>query len=493
MSDAPATPETATDPTAVEEAPYELSMQVDIQSTGPCKKHVKVVIPRKDVDHFYQQSIDKFQGEAAIPGFRVGHVPAKLVEKRFRKELADQVKQDLLMQSLETISEKHDLQAIDQPDLDVSSIEIPEEGDFLYEFDVEVRPEFDLPNYSGLKLERPVRNVTEADVERAKENYLAQYASLEERDGACQPKDIVQLTLRATHGGEMLREIVDFFARLKPILRFVDAELPGFDTLLTGKSVGDEVATQVTISSEANKIEMRGEAVDVTLKITAIKRVVLPELNAEFLSRAGFETAGELEDAIRNSLERQVTYEQRQSTRKQVLRKITSAADWELPESLVLKQVENAMRREMLEMQQAGYTPAQIRARENEMQQKAVSETRQALKEHFVLDKIATEENISVSPSDIEAEIQYMAMSRGESPRRVRARLVKSGMIENLEAQIRERKAVDVIIERAEFKDVPTPLDDSRDNVEAVRYALCQQVSYAPEESAEEADAGDDA
>jgi trigger factor len=132
---------------------------------------------------------------------------------------------------------------------------------------------------------------------------------------------------------------------------------------------------------------------------------------------------------------------------KQVLEQITASADWELPEKLVLNQTENALRREMLEMQQAGYTTQQVRSRENEMRQKAVSETRQALKEHFVLDKIADAEEIEVSPSDVESEIFMMAMQSGENPRRVRARLQKSGMIDNLEAQIRERKAVDVVLE----------------------------------------------
>jgi len=232
---------------------------------------------------------------------------------------------------------------------------------------------------------------------------------------------------------------------------------------------------------------MRGEEIALTLKVLAVKEVKLPELDSEFLERIEMESADDLRDAVRDSLERQLKYEQRQSTRRQVLEKITASADWDLPEKLVMNQVENALRREMLEMQQAGYTTQQIRSRENEMRQRAVSETRQALKEHFVLDKIAEAEEIQVTPSDIEAEIIMMAMQSGENPRRVRAKLQKSGMIENLEAQIRERKAVDVILDKAQFEDVPAEADDSSDDVEAVRYSLCPKMTHAAPE-AEEAD-----
>jgi trigger factor len=187
-------------------------------------------------------------------------------------------------------------------------------------------------------------------------------------------------------------------------------------------------------------------------------------------------------------LQRQVTFEQRQACRKQVLEKITESATWELPEALVEKQTENALRREILEMQQAGYTTQQILARENELRQQSISSTRQALKEHFVLDRIATQEKIEVSPIDIESEINMMAVQRGESPRRVRARLQKSGVIENLEAQIRERKAVDFILKSAQFEDVAAPKSTVDDNVQALSLSVCgmSALTVEPEDESDD-------
>ncbi|OYW24987.1 MAG: hypothetical protein B7Z55_00650 [Planctomycetales bacterium 12-60-4] len=239
---------------------------------------------------------------------------------------------------------------------------------------------------------------------------------------------------------------------------------------------------------EAESVEKRGETVQVRVTVNSVNVMRLPELNKEFLARLDMETEEDLRLQVRNMLQRQLQFDQRQSTRKQMQVKITESASWDLPEELVRKQVENAMRREILEMQQAGFTTQEIRTREAGLRQKSISSTRQALKEHFVLDKIATKEGIESTPPDIDSEIYMMALQRGENPRRVRARLQKSGMIENLEAQIRERKAVDFILKSAVYEDVPMPAAQE-DDVESISLAICGQQAVA---AADEGDADEE-
>jgi trigger factor len=456
----------------VAEPKYKMSLQVDIASTGPCRKHVRIKIPRTDIQHFQQEAVKEVSGSAAVPGFRVGRVPVQLIERRFKKELSDQVRQRILLESLEQLSEDKSLDPINQPDFDVESLVIPDEGDFEYEFDVEVRPEFDLPNYAGLKIKRATRTVAEEDVQRYKEKFLAQYGSFSPKDGPAEPGDYLTVDFSCSHPTQTLRPMEDITVQLKPTLQFPDAALAGFDKLMAGAKPGETRTAKLVISQEADAIEMRGETVTAAITVKEVKSLRLPEVNREFLERIGFDAEEDLETEILSMLNRQTQYEQRQSTREQVLAKITESATWELPEDLVRKQVENALYREIFEMQQAGFTTADIRTRENELRQRSISTTRQALKEHFVLDKIATKENIEVTPVDIEAEIQMMAIQRGENPRRVRARLQKSGVIENLEAQIRERKAVDFILKHAEFQDTPMAAP-APDEIESVGLAIC--------------------
>lgn len=474
-----------TEETVSTEGEYKMSATADIKEVGPCKKHVTVSVPRSDIEHFYSESVSELGDQATVPGFRVGHVPKKLIEKRFRQELNDQVKQRVLMESLELIAEDNDLDPINEPTIDVESLEIPEDGEFTFEFEVEVRPDFKLPEYKGLSLERPVREIGDKDIEEYLNRFLGQYGEMEERKGAAEKEDYLELSIKFEHDGKPLSEIAELVVPLRPILRLRDAEIKDFGEVMADVKAGETRETELEVSAEADQIEMRGEKVKATFTVKTVKFIQPPEINEELLERIGAESEEELREEIKNILERQVTYEQRQSTRTQVLEKITESADWDLPETLVSKQVENALRREILEMQQAGFSRQDIQARENELRQQAISSTRQALKEHFVLDKIATTENLMVDPSEIDMEIYYMAMQQGESPRRVRARMVKSGMIENLEAQLRERKAVDVILEKAEYKE--TEMKKPEENkVSAIARSVCSSFAGSAAEAEEE-------
>lgn len=471
-----------------------MALDVEVRDIGPCKKHVRVRVPRGDLDRFYGDAVEELARSANVPGFRIGHVPRELVGRRFRRELADEVKQKVLVESLEQVSEDNDLDPINEPNIDIANISIPDAGDFEYEFDVEVRPVFDLPDYAGMQIDRPAHEVTDEDVDSYLKQFLSQYGRLAPHEGAAEKGDAIIADVEFTHDGETLRMMSDLMMWIRPVLRFRDAEIAGFDELMVGVRADETREADITISQEAAAVKMRGQTVHVTFSVNDVKRPEMPELNREFLDRIGVETEEELRSSFRGVLERQVKYQQRQSVREQVLDKITDSADWELPEELVAKQVENALYRETLEMQQAGFASRDIQARENELRQKSVSSTRLAMKQHFILDKIATQEAIQVTHGDIDIELQHMAAQRGESVRRLRSRLIKSGVIENLEAQIRERKAVDVILDRAVFNDVPMDWN-TRDEVEAINQSVCTDIVDAPAVEAEddgpEAESGD--
>jgi trigger factor len=462
-----------------EETQAKLSLKIDVKDIGPCKKHVRVTVERASIEAVEDQILENYITRAEVPGFRAGRVPESLVRRRFKKELAEQLKQQVLMQSLEQLAEDSKLDPINEPNLDLETIEIPEEGDFEYEFDIEVRPSFDLPTYKGLKIERPTHEVTDGEVNEYLNRFLEQYATLEPVEGAAELNDYVTLDITFAHKGQTVNTMNAETVRVRPTLQFRDAELAGFDKLMVGAKEGDEKQAKLKISSEANDINMRGEAIDATLNVLSVKRASMPALDDEILARLGSTSEEELRKQVRTTLERQITYQQRQTTRRQVLKAITESAKWELPEDLVAKQVDNALNREILEMQQAGFTTREIAARENQLRQNSLTTTRQNLQEHFVLDRIAEEEKIEVSREELEKEIYLMAWQSGENPRRLRARMMKTGLIENLHAQIRERKAVDVILDNAEFKDIAMkpPVDPAVEPVEKTVCASIKDVS----------------
>lgn len=466
---------------------YKLSLEVKVEKTGPCKRHVSVKVPRIDLDFYYNAAVKDLVKNAAVPGFRAGHVPRKLVEKRFKKDVADHVRQQILVDSLEQLAAEYDLDAINEPDLKVADLILPETGDFEYEFNVEVRPEFDLPDYKGLTIKRPVRTFGEDDVDNYLKRLLSSFAPMSPVDRPAASGDAVNVDITIQYKGELLGRYTDRQVTLKPTLALADAELTNFDELLKGVVPGDKRKGEATVAIEAADVEMRGEKVELEFEVNQVLAQVQSELDENLLGAFGASSSEELRQSIMQTLERQLKYTQRQSARTQVLEKITESANWDLPESLVRRQVENAMRRELLEMEQAGYTEEDVRARENELRQNAISTTRKALKEHFVLDRIATDEKLEVTPQDMETEIHMMAMQRGENPRRIRARLEKQGLMENLAAQILERKAIDIVLDSAKYEDEPAPTDGDSEaaRTEGIPIEVCRKAAMAavtPEE-----------
>src|SRR5579862_1445287 len=156
------TPEAAADSTTAtavaeteadgDKKPVKLGQTVDIKDIGPCKKHIKVTIHRDDIDKRLGEKFSELVTDANVAGFRPGKAPRKIIEKRFQKDVSNQVKSEVLLASLEQLAEDYDIAPLSSPNIDPLKIELPPQGPLVYEFEVEVRPQFDLPNYKGLKI-----------------------------------------------------------------------------------------------------------------------------------------------------------------------------------------------------------------------------------------------------------------------------------------------------------------------------------------------------
>ncbi|HAD59740.1 MAG TPA: trigger factor, partial [Planctomycetaceae bacterium] len=317
--------------TAVESAPEEqeqtetveerLELKVNIENIGPCRKHVSVTVPESDIQRLRGESLDEFSEQAEVPGFRIGRVPRSLLEKRFKSELSDQVKQRVLLQSLEQMSDDNEIDPINQPDIDVESLDIPDSGDFCYEFDVEVRPDFDVPDYKGFEIDRPSGDVSDDEFEAFKAQFLESYSTPGQVERAAESGDSVVCNLKVTHGDNEIRDTEDVAIRIRPSLQFQDAEIEDFESLMTGVSAGDSRSIDVSISVQSSVVEMRGETVTITFDVTSVRAQELPELDKEFLDQFNCDSEEELNNQIRESLDRQVEYQQRQTAREQVLEK----------------------------------------------------------------------------------------------------------------------------------------------------------------------------
>jgi trigger factor len=374
------------------------------------------------------------------------------------------------MASLEQLAEEQSISPLSPPDLDPNAIEIPKEGPFVYEFDIEVRPEFDLPDYKGLKLRRPVHTFGDAEQAREKKRLLEPAGQLVPKEPAVAAlDDYVTADVEIKFGDKVINKLEEVRFKVEKQLALSDGIAEDFGAKMTGATPGDVRTVDITLSQEIGIEALRGRKVQATFTVKDVKTVRLPELTRELLEdNFGVSTPEAFDELIKTLLERRLEYTQRQEARKQVLEKISAASNWELPQDMLRRQARQTLARRVMEMRNAGMSDAQIQGRRRLLEQDVVKSTAAALKEHFVLQKDAEVEKLEIEDEDVDAEIDRIADQTGESPRKVRARMEKEDLMEALATDLLERKALDLILSTATYEDYPLNAEEQSGEVATV-------------------------
>jgi trigger factor len=460
---------------APEAASQPLNLDVSIDKVSTCQRRVKVTIPRDDIARFQEEALGELVPTALLPGFRPGRAPRRLVGSRFKSELSEQIRSKLLTAAMTQVSEQQKLAPISEPELDVAAVLLPDDGPMTFEFSIEVRPEFELPKWKGLSITRPAREISDADVEESLGNLLAERGRFVPHDGPPAVGDLIVADLRFLDGDKQLSAVSEAEIVVRPKLSFADAELPDFDALVKKAKAGATVTATVRVADEAATEELRGKDVTIEIKLLEVKKHELPEMTPALLEElGGFESDAALKALVRKQLEGQLDWHRRRQVRQQVAKALTASADWDLPPDLLKRQAQRELERAILELRRSGFDDDSIRRHVNELRQSVLASTARALKEHFILERIAEEEGIADAAADYDEEIRAIAAQSGESPRRVRAGLERRGLMDVLRNQIIERKTIELITSQASFKD--TPFEFPRPDAEAIDHAVCGAV-----------------
>src|SRR6476620_8088798 len=201
-----------------QEEKQRLALDVKIDKPSACERHVTVTVGHEAVDRYLKAAFSELMPKAQLPGFRPGRAPRKLVESRFKEHIADQVKGKILMDSLSQLSDDHQFTAISEPDFKMDSVQLPDDGPMVFEFDIEVRPEFDLPVWKGLTLERPTHEYTDKEVDERLKQLLSKYGQLAQKDEPIEAGDLVTMTLRASYEGRQLSQLTEETIEVRPTL-----------------------------------------------------------------------------------------------------------------------------------------------------------------------------------------------------------------------------------------------------------------------------------
>lgn len=476
--------------TAVAEpgAPEKLVQEVEIRDAGPCKKHIKVTVQRAQIDERFDEKFTEItkSDQPQVRGFRPGKAPRQMIEKRYYDSVAEEVKTQVLMASLEQLAEEQSISPLSPPDLNPNAISIPKEGPFIYEFDIEVRPEFDLPSYKGLKIRKPVHTYTAEEIAREKKRLLEPYGQLAPKPGnppVAEMDDYLTADVTIKLGETELNKFTESRFKVQKQLALADGVADDFGAKMVGVKPGDEREVEITLSQELGVEALRGRKVRAHFAIKDVKTVKSPELTQELLEEVfGVSTPEAFDVFVNVLLERRLEYTQRQTARTQVLEQLASTANWDLPQDMLRRQARTTLARRVMEMRNSGMSDEQIRGRQRILEQDVLRSTAAALKEHFVLQKIAEVEKIEIEDDDIEDEIDRIADRNGESPRKVRARLEKEDLMEALATDLLERKALDLVLAEATFEEYELEAEAQTEGVSTIQAQAAPGAEAKPEE-----------
>ena len=473
MSTSTPTTSEAVDEAAEAKPPLQIDTQ--IESPSACIRQVVVTVPQAEVRRYFKDAYDEIVPEAQLPGFRSGRAPRALVEKQFKDRVSQDVKNSLLMDSLSQITESDSFSAIGEPDFDYNVIKVPDEGDFKFQFSIEVRPDFDTPNWKGIAFDKPVEKISDEDIDVALARVLRRYATWEATEEPAELGDRVLVTAKFFDGGKQIASMDEERVMVAEKLTFSDAVCESFGEAMVGATEDDVKKLQVKLIDEHSNEEMAGKEVDAEFTVVEVLKAENPALTPEFLEELGdFESEDELRGFVRESLERQADYRTNQAIRKSVTELLTDNADFELPPKLVRRQANRELERKVIELRRSGFDEDHIRSAVNLSRQNAVAATEAALREHFILEQIAEDEQIDADEADYQSELELIAQQSDMPVRRVRARMEKNGQMDALRNQIVERKVIDRIVEDAKVKEVAA--DKSDDTESHPEYAVFFEV-----------------
>ena len=428
-------------------------MPSTVEQLSPSRVKITVEVPFTDL----QPSMDKAYREIArsvnIPGFRRGKVPPMVIDQRFGRGVVIQEAFNDSWQGFYTaaVTENH-LNPLAQPDLEVTKLE---DGDLIeFTAEVDVRPEFSLPDFTSLSASVDAVDVPEDLVGGQLDLLRRRFGSRETVERPAQDGDVVTINLVATKDGEPLADAtasdVDYTVGSRQML-------DGLDEAVTGLAAGESA----TFTSTLVGGPLKDEQADIEVTVTKVQKEELPELDDEFAQMASeFDTMEDLRADTRRQLTEAAREQQAAEARDAVLEELLGKVEFAVPENLVAQ--EQDARREQINGQlgSAQLTLAQYLDEvedgktEDQFWADVESRARQTLKAQMILDKIAEENSIGVDQNDLTQLILGKARQEGSSPQQIADHFKEHPHhIEEYMIEIRRNKALGLIVAAAEVID----------------------------------------
>jgi len=427
-------------------------MNVKIEDAGHCKKVLKFEIPKETIESELEKKIKEVCSTVELSGFRKGHAPRKLVEKRFDTQIKDEVKQSVVSDCYQKTLEEHKLNPVANPQFGEIKLEIGKPLNF--DVTLEVWPTFEIEQYKGLKLKKKSIAVTDEDVEKALQGMSLRKAQLAVvKDGKVEKGDRVICDYKIEVAKKCVLEDSDIEVLVVDDAVIANTKIPDLAAKLDGIKSGKECSIDVKLEDAFEKEEYRGKDAKLKLAIKEIKRLTPPEVNEGFARTLGFNSVEDLKSSLRKRIEIDKKNWAGDDLRNQILDILLNQTKFELPQDFLNYQTERRLYKHQLDLLNKGYPLEEIQKQTEAIKNASAESVMRELKASLVLDYIAEKEKIFVTENEVEQRISGIARAYNTDTMRVRKQLERQGSLSYLRNDMREGKVLNLLIKEAKIEE----------------------------------------
>lgn len=433
-----------------------MAIQVSETKGEGLSRELEVTVERQDIDQRIDEKLQEYAGNISLPGFRPGKVPLKILRNRYGQAVMGEVVEQMVNETSQQALQDQGITPALQPNIQVKSFD--EGADLVYTMSVEVLPDFEVGDLSGIEVEKPITSVTDDMVEDTLQRIAQQNRTTTpiEDDRPLQEGDVAVIDFRGqTEDGE---EFPGMQAEDQEMEIGAGEFIPGFEEQLTGKKAGEDVKVELTFPDEYGMPGLAGKPAVFDVTIKEIRAPQPAELDDDLAAKVGMETIDQVRDAIRQQMESQYEDMSRTKAKRRLMDKMDAMFDFELPPGMldmeyqnVVQQVahDKAQREDPDHTHDHHHSHDESELDESEREElKGIAERRVRL--GLVLSEIGRQNNIQVGDQELQQAVIQEAQRYPGQEREVFEYFQQNQQaVENLRAPLFEDKVVDYLLELA--------------------------------------------
>ncbi|UVJ37961.1 trigger factor [Arthrobacter sp. CJ23] len=450
-------------------------MKSAVENLTATRVKLNVEVPFEELKPSIDAAYKTVASQIQVPGFRKGKVPTKLIDQRVgRGYVLETAINDGLNGWYQAAVQETGVRPLSRPEVEITEVPDPSatDGELKFQVEIDVRPEIELPDYAGIKVEVAAAESSDADVDKALDELRGRFGTLKTVERPAKNDDFLTIDITATIDGADIDSATGLSYQVG-----AGTMLEGLDEAVSGLSADEEAIFDTTLVGG----DHAGEAAQVKVVVKAVKERELPEANDDFAQLASeFDTLAELrEDLAKQAAESKVVG-QGVEARDKVLDKLVELVEVPVPDSVVAEQIE------------AHFSPENAHGEGDhdteEHRAEVKANTERAFQNEVILDAIADKEEVNVSQSELIDYIVTTASQYGMDPNQFAQIIDQSGQVPMMVSEVRRRKALAVVLGQAEVVDSEGNKVDLSDFVRPAGEAAEEAPAVEEAEEAEEAE-----